>query len=100
MKLLCIVLSETEMRGEVPLYEAIVRKMNHLGLAGATVIRGMMGFGSGHHVHRERLFGVSDDRPITIFCFDDEAKIRAALHDLRTVSKHVLIAMVDAEYVP
>lgn len=100
MKLLWIVLSETEMHGEVPLYEAIVRKLNHLGFAGATVFRGIMGFGSAHQVHRGRLFGVSDDRPVAVLLFDEEDKIRRAVPELRALAPGVLMVLAEAEKLP
>ncbi len=100
MKLLWTILSETDMHGEVPLYESIVRKLNHLGLSGATVFRGIMGFGSAHQVHRGRLFGVSDDRPVAILVFDEEQKIRAAIPELRALAPDALMIVSDAEKVP
>lgn len=97
MKLLLIFLSETDTHGDLPLYEALVRKLNHLGVSGATVQRGVMGFGQGHHVHRDRLFGVSDDRPITIIAADTEQHLRAALPGLRELAPKIPMLLLDAE---
>ena len=97
MKLLLIFLSETDTHGDLPLYEALVRKLNHLGVSGATVHRGVMGFGQGHHVHRDRLFGVSDVRPITIIAADTEQRLRAALPGLRELAPKIPILLLDAE---
>jgi uncharacterized protein len=97
MKVLLIFLSETESHGEVPMYEAVVRKLNHLGVDGASVMRGVMGFGKAHHVHRGRLFGVSDDRPVMILAADQEARLRHAAGQVRELIPEAAMLLVDAE---
>jgi uncharacterized protein len=97
MKLLLLFLSETETLGDLPLYEVLVRKLNHLGIAGASVMRGVMGFGKDHHVHRGRLFGVSDDRPVIILVADEEARLRAAMPAIRELAPEIPAILVDAE---
>ncbi len=98
MKLLMVFLSETDMHGDISLYEALVRKLNQKGVKGASVMRGVMGFGSAHHVHRGRLFGVSDDRPIMIMAADEEARLRGAVKDLRELAPHALYLLTDIEH--
>lgn len=97
--MLMIYLDETDTAGDVPLYEAIVRRLVRLEVAGATVHAGIMGYGSQHHVHRKRLFGVSDDRPVTITAIDTEDKIRAAAAEIRPMVSEGLLALVDVEIV-
>jgi hypothetical protein len=99
VKMLVIFVDETDMRGELPLYEAIVRRLVQLDVAGATVSSGIMGFGSHHRVHRKRLFGVSDDRPITITVVDSEERIRAILPVIRPMVVEGLVLLLDAEVV-
>ncbi len=82
-KLLTICFDETDSYGDLPLYEAIVQRLVQLGVAGATVNRGIMGFGPKGLLHRKRLFGVSDDRPITISVVDIEEKLLPILPELR-----------------
>lgn len=94
---LTIYLNEADMHGEVPLHETIVRKLLHLEVAGASVMQGVMGFGRHHQVHRKRLFGVSDDRPIVITAIDDEAKIRSVLPEIQTLVKEGLITCTEVE---
>ncbi len=98
-KMLMILVDETDMHKEVPLYEAIVRHLVHLGVAGATVQAGIMGFGAHGKVHRKRLFGISDDRPMTIIAVDEEAKIREALPKIRPLVKEGLVLLLDVEVV-
>lgn len=100
IKLLLIYLDETDLWQEgIPLYEGIVRRLQQLSVAGATVHIGIMGFGSHHKVHRKRLFGVSDDRPVTISVIDEEARLRAVLPEVRTLLKEDLMLLLDAELI-
>jgi PII-like signaling protein len=62
-----------------PLYEAIVHRAREAGLAGATVLRGPLGFGKNSVVHSAKLLEMSTDLPIVIEIVDAEAKIRAFL---------------------
>ncbi|HEX4211565.1 MAG TPA: DUF190 domain-containing protein [Candidatus Binataceae bacterium] len=58
-----------------PLFEAIVMKARELGLAGATVLRGPMGFGQSSHLHSAKVLRLSDDLPIVIELVDSRDKI-------------------------
>lgn len=100
-KLLLILVGETDMWGEHPLYEGIMRKLVQLEAPGATVTAGIMGFGSHHHIHRKRLFGVSDDRPISILVAADEAFLREKIIPaVRAMTPTALILLLDAEVLP
>ena len=92
-----IYLNETARSGDLPLHELIVRRLLHSNIAGATVLRGVMGFGRHGHVHRTRLFGVSDDRPIVIVSVDEPERIRAILPELRTLLPQGLITVHEVE---
>jgi|GraSoiStandDraft_41_1057321.scaffolds.fasta_scaffold3108330_2 PII-like signaling protein len=96
-KMLIIYLDETDRYGEMPAYEAVVRKLLQLHIAGATAMAGIMGFGSHHLVHRKRLLGVADDRPITITAIDEEEKIRSVIPQIRHIIPEGLIALMDVE---
>ena len=96
-KLLLIFVAETDMWEQLPLYEAIVRRLRQLEVAGTTVLTGTMGFGSHQKVHRKRLFGVSDDRPVTICVAESETKLRAIVPEIRSMLKEGLILLLDAE---
>lgn len=62
-----------------PLYEAIVLKAREIHLAGATVLRGPMGFGHSSRLHTSKILRLSDDLPLVIEIVDDEAKIEGFL---------------------
>ncbi|MEO7653534.1 MAG: DUF190 domain-containing protein, partial [Bryobacteraceae bacterium] len=83
-----------------PLYEAIVRRLRQLEVAGATVQAGIMGFGSHLNVHRRRLFGISDDKPVIISIIDSEPKIRRILPEIRGMVKEGLVLLLNAEVIP
>ncbi len=98
-KMLWICVGETDLWETGPLYEAVVRRLRQMGLAGATVHTGTMGFGSHRAMHQKRLFHISDDKPISIIVVDDEHKIRHALPELRNMVKEGLVVLLDAEVV-
>jgi uncharacterized protein len=99
-KMLTIFVDESDQWEDLPLYEAILRRLVKFDIAGATVQAGIMGFGSHHRIHRKRLFGVSDDRPVTIIVVDDEAKLRRAIPEIRPLIKEGLILLTDVEVIP
>lgn len=97
MKLLLIFLDETDMWHDVPAYEAIVRRLMRSGVAGATVSKGIMGYGSHHKIHGKGLLGVSDDRPITVLAADTEERLRPILPELRTLAPEAVMLLLPAE---
>lgn len=98
-KMLLIFIDETDMAGDFPLYEAILRRLLSLDVSGATVNAGIMGFGAHRMIHRKRLFGVADDRSITIMCVESEEKLRSVLPQIRPMVKEGLLLLVDVEVV-
>lgn len=81
-RLLRIYLGESDRRDGVPLYEAIVQRARSRGLAGATVLRGVEGFGAKSRIHRASILRLSEDLPIVIEIVDQEEKIRGLLEEL------------------
>jgi hypothetical protein len=77
--LLRIFVGEDDRSGRQPLYEAIVLKAREMGLGGATVLRGPMGFGHSSHLHTAKILRLSEDLPIVIEIVDSEAKINEFL---------------------
>jgi PII-like signaling protein len=100
VKLLVIFVDETDRWDGIPLYEAIVRRLRQLDIAGATVQVGVMGYGSHMRVHHKGLFGVSDDRPVTISVVDNADKLRRALAEIRSMVNEGLLILVDTEVIP
>ena len=75
-KFLRIFIGESEKKGHETLYETIVFEAKKKGLLGATVTRGIMGFGANSKIHTAKLLEISSDLPIIIEIVDDEEKIR------------------------
>jgi len=98
-KMLMIFVDESDQWEDLPLYEAILRRLVKFQIAGATVQAGIMGFGSHNRIHRKRLFGVSDDRPITIMVIDNEEKLRKAIPEIRPLVKEGLLLLTDIEVI-
>ena len=76
-KLLRIFIGETDKIGHQPLYEAILFTARKNGMAGCTVLRGIMAFGAASHVHTAKLIEISQDLPIIVEIVDREDKINA-----------------------
>lgn len=78
-KLLRIFVGESDRWHGKPLYEAIVMAAREHGLAGATVVRGPMGFGANSRIHTAKILRLSDDLPMIVEIVDVEAKIHEFL---------------------
>lgn len=77
--LLRIFIGESDKHDGKPLYEWIVRKAREQGLAGATVLRGMMGFGAHSRIHTFKIERLSEDLPIVIEIVDTREKLEGFL---------------------
>ena len=91
--LLRIHLGESDRWQHQPLYEAIVLKARELHLAGATVLRGPMGFGRSSRLHTAKVLRLSEDLPLVIEIVDSEEKINAFLPVLEEVMQGGLVTM-------
>lgn len=78
-KLLRIFVGESDKHEGLPLYEWIVRKAREHGLAGATVLRGLEGFGAHSRLHTAKILRLSSDLPIVVEIVDTEEKVEEFL---------------------
>jgi PII-like signaling protein len=78
-KLVRLFIGETDTWHGKPLYQAIVKRAREEGLAGATVVRGIEGFGASSHLHTSRILRLSEDLPVVIEIVDTEERIEALL---------------------
>ncbi|MBV9113687.1 MAG: DUF190 domain-containing protein [Hyphomicrobiales bacterium] len=76
-----------------PLYERIVLKAREQHLAGATVLRGPMGFGHSSRLHTAKILRLSDDLPLVIEIVDEEAKIKGFLPELEKMMGSGLVTL-------
>lgn len=98
-KLLRIYFGENDKYKGKPLYRAIVQKCRELDIAGATVFRGIEGYGASTLIRRAHLFSFSSDMPIMISIIDTEEKLQKLLPFLDGAVSDGLIAMSDVEVI-
>ncbi|WP_199257935.1 DUF190 domain-containing protein [Paracoccus binzhouensis] len=91
--LLRVFIGEDDRDGNRPLYEAIVLKARELHLAGATVLRGAMGFGHSSRLHTTKILRLSEDLPLVIEIVDSEEKIDAFLPTLDSLMTSGLVTL-------
>lgn len=82
-----------------PVYTEIVHRAHTAGLAGASVLRGIEGYGASSRVHTTRLLSLSDDLPIAIVIVDEDAKIRAFLPQLDELVTEGLVILDEVEVI-
>ncbi len=82
-----------------PLYHAIVAFLRERGIAGATVLRGIEGYGANAHLHTTRILRLSEDLPILIEVIDEESRLRAVLPELDAMVDDGLITLERVEVV-
>jgi PII-like signaling protein len=88
-----IFIGEDDKLGSKPLYEAIVLKARELHLAGATVLRGPMGYGHSSRLHTAKIVRLSEDLPFVIEIVDSEEKINAFLPVLDSMMGNGLVTL-------
>jgi len=96
-KLLRIFVGESDKHQGVPLHEWIVRRAREEGLAGATVLRGLEGFGAHSRLHTAKILRLSTDLPIVIEMVDTEEKIEAFLPAIDAVIGEGLVTIEKVE---
>lgn len=97
-KMLRIHFGEDDRWNNRPLYQAIVEKCRELDIAGATVFRGIEGYGASTLIHKSHMF-FSSDSPILVQVIDTEDKIKTLLPALDEMVREGLIAMSDVEVI-
>ena len=94
-----IYIGESDQWHAKSLYMAIVQEARKHGLAGATVARGIMGFGAHSVVHETRLFSLSQDRPVVVEIVDTDEKIRSFIPVLDAMIHEGMITTSEVEIV-
>jgi PII-like signaling protein len=98
-KMLRVFIGEADKWHDEPLYDAIVKKLRMLDIAGATVYRGILGYGAKGHQHKKSFFHVSRDMPIMLSVIDTADKIAAAADAVDAMLEDGLIVISDVEMV-
>ncbi|HNV20557.1 MAG TPA: DUF190 domain-containing protein [Candidatus Hydrogenedentes bacterium] len=92
-ELLRIFIGESDKYHGKPLYEVIVKCAREKGLAGATVVRGIMGFGAHSRMHTAKVLRLSEDLPIVVELVDHPERIEAFLPDLDAMIQEGLVTL-------
>ena len=96
---LTIILRESEVVAHRPLYAEIVHRAHAAGLAGASVFRGIEGFGVSGQIHTNRLLSLSEDLPVSIVVVDTPDRIAAFLPEVTALVTEGLVMVDDVHVV-
>jgi PII-like signaling protein len=91
--LLRVFIGEDDKDDGRPLYESLVLRAREMHLAGATVLRGPLGFGRSSHLHTSKILRLSQDLPVVVEIVDAEAKIRAFLETIEPIMGSGLVTL-------
>ncbi|MFF9015030.1 DUF190 domain-containing protein [Streptomyces sp. NPDC014870] len=94
-----ILLGESDTWHHRPLYSEIVHRAHGAGLAGASVFRGIEGFGASSLVHTSRLLSLSEDLPVAVVIVDTEERVRDFLPQLDVLVSEGLVILDDCEVI-
>ncbi len=98
-KLLRIYLGESDQFHGQPLYEVLVERARLAGLAGATVLRGPLGFGRSARLHTAKILRLADDLPLVLEIIDEPGRIASYLEANRSLLADVLVTLENVEVV-
>ncbi len=98
-ELLRIFIGESDKHGGRPLYEVIVKMARERGLAGATVLRGVLGFGATSRLHTAKILRLSEDLPIVVEIVDEPGRIAEFVAELDTIIKEGLVTLEKARVI-
>ncbi len=96
---LTVVLGESDQWHHKPVYTEIVHRAHAAGLAGASVFRGIEGYGRANHIHTTRILSLSEDLPVLVIIVDAEEKVRAFLPQLEELLTGGLAVIEPVEVV-
>jgi hypothetical protein len=96
---LTVYIGESDRHGHTPLATEIVQRAHAAGLAGASVFRGVEGYGASNHIHTTRILSLSDDLPIAIVIIDRPDADAAFLPQLDELVTEGLVVLDDVEVV-
>jgi PII-like signaling protein len=96
---LTVIVGEDDIWHHKPLYHEIVMRARHAGLAGASVFRGIEGYGASSLVHTTRLLSLSEDLPIAVVIVDAAERVRAFLPELDELVAEGLVLVDEVEVI-
>ncbi|HET6953966.1 MAG TPA: DUF190 domain-containing protein [Acidimicrobiales bacterium] len=96
---LTVHIGESDLHGHTPLATEIVQRAHAAGLAGASVFRGVEGYGASHHIHTSRILSLADDLPVAVVIVDRPDAIAAFLPQLDEIVDEGLVVIEDVRVV-
>ena len=96
---LTIFVGESDQWHHHPVYTEIVHRAHAAGMAGASVLRGIEGYGASSHVHTTRILSLSEDLPVAVIIVDAEERIRAFLPQLDELISEGLVIIDPVEVI-
>jgi uncharacterized protein len=96
---LTVIVGESDTVGHRPVYTEIVHRAHAAGLIGASVFRGIEGFGATGRVHTTRLLDLAEDLPVSVVIVDSAEKIEAFLPELEAIVGDGLVLVEDVQVV-
>lgn len=96
---LTVIVGDTDHYHHKPVYTEIVHRAHAAGLAGASVFRGIEGFGASRNVHTTRILSLSEDLPVAVVIIDAADRIRAFLPQLEELVGEGIVTLDDVEVV-
>jgi PII-like signaling protein len=96
---LTVIVGESDTVGHRPLYTEIVHRAHAAGLDGASVFRGIEGFGATGRVHTTRILSLAEDLPVSIVIVDTVQRVQAFLSELEEVVVDGLVVVEDVQVV-
>lgn len=96
---LTVMVGDSDQTHHRPVYTEIVHRAHQAGLAGASVFRGVEGFGKSNHIHTARLVSLSEDLPVAVVIVDTDEKVRAFLPTLDELEIEGLVILEPVEVV-
>jgi uncharacterized protein len=97
---LTVIVGESDTVEHRPLYTEIVHRAHAAGLAGASVFRGIEGYGAGSQVHTTRILSLAEDLPVSVVIVDIAEHIQAFLPQLEEIVADGLVLVEDVQVVP
>ncbi len=98
-RMMRIYMGESDRWNGEPLFEAILKRLRYMGIAGATVYRGILGYGVKGHTHKSGMLPFSHDLPVMIAVVDSAEKLKQAIEEIESMMQDGIIVLSDVDVI-